>query len=140
MPREPLVRIVNAVRLIRLLRQYDPQVIRTAYSPQSAITHRIDVRRFAGLKRTALASHRSQIYGVGISFRRLARRPPMPSKAGNRSRSGQTAPRLAASLESATPGAASTWHWPSKARTCSGPYAAASRSTGSTSSPAAGGS
>lgn len=79
MPREPLVRIVNALRLIRLLRQYDPQVIRTAYSPQSAITHRIDVRRFAGLKRTALACHRSQIYGVGRTAQPLRLLAGLPS-------------------------------------------------------------
>ncbi|HKF19118.1 MAG TPA: PIG-L family deacetylase [Candidatus Dormibacteraeota bacterium] len=79
MPREPLVRIFNALRLIGLLRQYDPQAFRTAYSPQSAITHRIDVRRFAALKRAALACHRSQICGAGRAARPLRLLAGLPS-------------------------------------------------------------
>ena len=79
MPREQLVRIFNALRLIRILRRYDPQAFCTAYSPQSAITHRIDVRRFAGLKRKALACHRSQIYGGGRAARPLRLLAGLPS-------------------------------------------------------------
>ncbi|MFI6736590.1 PIG-L deacetylase family protein [Nonomuraea sp. NPDC050451] len=36
-----------------------------AYSPGKAITHRIDVRRYAGQKQRALAAHHSQISGDG---------------------------------------------------------------------------
>jgi LmbE family N-acetylglucosaminyl deacetylase len=79
MPRELLVRIVSALRLIRLLPNHDPQVIRTAYSQRAAITHRIDVRRFAGRKRAALACHRSQIYGTGRAARPLGLLAALPS-------------------------------------------------------------
>jgi LmbE family N-acetylglucosaminyl deacetylase len=79
MPRELLARIANAFQLLRLLRNYDHQAIRTAYSSRSAITHRIDVRRFAGLKRTALACHRSQVYGRGRAARPLRLLVGLPS-------------------------------------------------------------
>ncbi len=65
LPREPIARIANALRMIRLLRRYDTQAIRTAYSSRSTITHRIDVRKFADRKQAALACHRSQVYGTG---------------------------------------------------------------------------
>nr|WP_276043390.1 hypothetical protein [Mycobacterium palustre] len=51
---------------------------RTAYAPRAAITHRIDVRRFARQKRDAFAAHRSQI-GTGLNARLLGtllRLPP----------------------------------------------------------------
>ena len=64
-PREPLVRIFRVLRAVGLLRRYDPREISTAYSPRSAITHRIDVRAFAGAKRAALACHASQVRGKG---------------------------------------------------------------------------
>lgn len=64
-PREPLVRIFRVLRALGLLRRYDPEAIRMAYSPRAAITHRVDVRRFAGAKRAALACHVSQVRGRG---------------------------------------------------------------------------
>lgn len=64
-PREPLVRFFRLLRFFGLLRRYDPHAIRTAYSPRAAITHRVDVRRFAGAKRAALACHASQMRGKG---------------------------------------------------------------------------
>lgn len=79
MPREPIVRIAGTLRMLRLLRRYDSQAIRAAYSPRSTITHRIDVRKFADRKQAALACHRSQIYGTGRAaplLRLLAGLPP----------------------------------------------------------------
>ncbi|ONI81712.1 PIG-L domain-containing protein [Actinosynnema sp. ALI-1.44] len=78
LPREPVVRLFHALRVLRLVRRYDPQVIATSYSPRSAITHRIDVRRYATHKRAALAAHRSQTHGTGRAaplFRALAALP-----------------------------------------------------------------
>lgn len=69
MPREPTAHIVNALRLMRVVRTHEPPAIWTAYSPRSTITHRIDVRKFAHRKQAALACHRSQVYGAG--------RPPL---------------------------------------------------------------
>jgi hypothetical protein len=46
--------------------------------PQSAITHRVDVRRYAAQKRAALAAHRTPVYGRGRTarlFRALVRSP-----------------------------------------------------------------
>ncbi len=57
---------------------YDPQVVGTAYAPGAAITHRVDVRRFARQKRDAMAAHRSQL-GSGLGARvyaALLRLPP----------------------------------------------------------------
>lgn len=78
MPREPLVRLVAVLRLLRLLVRYDAGAVATAYSSRSEITHRIDVRGFARHKRAALAAHRSQVYGNGRAaavFRILVRLP-----------------------------------------------------------------
>ncbi|WST78629.1 PIG-L family deacetylase [Streptomyces sp. NBC_01136] len=78
LPREPVYRAFRLLRFLRLPIRYDPQVVRTGYSPRSAITHRVDVRRFAPQKRAALAAHRSQVYGKGRAapiFRVLVRLP-----------------------------------------------------------------
>lgn len=68
-PREPIVRLFNLLRLLRVPVCYDPRAIRSAYSPRSAITHRVDVRGFASQKRAALAAHRSQLSGEGRASR-----------------------------------------------------------------------
>src|SRR6266568_2714018 len=47
LPREPLLRVFNVARRLRLLVRYDPEVIRASYSARREITHRIDVRRYA---------------------------------------------------------------------------------------------
>jgi LmbE family N-acetylglucosaminyl deacetylase len=78
MPRELLTRVGDFARLLRLPAPYEAEVVRTAYSPRAAITHRINVRRFARHKRDALAAHRSQI-GSGSTARMfgvLLRLPP----------------------------------------------------------------
>ncbi|BDE13704.1 MULTISPECIES: PIG-L deacetylase family protein [Mycobacterium] len=78
MPREVLHRIGELCRALRLPPPYDPQVVGTAYAPGAAITHRVDVRRFARQKRDAMAAHRSQL-GSGLGARvyaALLRLPP----------------------------------------------------------------
>ncbi len=78
LPREPIVRLLNVLRFLRLPVRSDTAALRTAYSPRSAITHRVDVRGFAAQKRAALAAHRSQLNGVGRAsqlFRVLIRLP-----------------------------------------------------------------
>ena len=78
MPREPIARVFRVMRFLRLPLGYDQQAIAAAYSPRSAITHRIDVRGFSAHKRAALAAHRSQVSGSGraaLGFRALLRLP-----------------------------------------------------------------
>lgn len=79
MPRELLARVGTAARLLRLPEPYDRDVLRTAYAPGSAITHRINVFRFARQKRDAIAAHRSQIANDPVAARLFAvllRLPP----------------------------------------------------------------
>jgi LmbE family N-acetylglucosaminyl deacetylase len=65
MPRDAAERLLRLARLLRVPVRYDPADLRDAYSPGSAITHRIDVRRFARQKQAALGAHRSQVNGSG---------------------------------------------------------------------------
>ncbi|TQF08062.1 PIG-L family deacetylase [Kitasatospora acidiphila] len=65
LPREGVARLVRTIRLLRIPFRYDPEVLGNAFTPRSAITHRIDVRRYAGQKQRALAAHRSQVSGTG---------------------------------------------------------------------------
>jgi LmbE family N-acetylglucosaminyl deacetylase len=43
--------------------------LRSGFTPRSAITHRVDVRRFAAQKQAALAAHRTQVYSRGRAAR-----------------------------------------------------------------------
>jgi LmbE family N-acetylglucosaminyl deacetylase len=61
MPREVLMRGLRVAKRLRVPYFYDAAVVPTAYSPQASITHRIDVRPFAGKKKRAMAQHRSQL-------------------------------------------------------------------------------
>jgi hypothetical protein len=67
-------------RALRLVVRYSVSEARAGGSPRSAITHRVNVRRFAARKQAALAAHRSQVYGRGRSGRlfRLLVRMPVP--------------------------------------------------------------
>jgi LmbE family N-acetylglucosaminyl deacetylase len=65
MPRDVVARLVKLVRLLRIPFRFDADALRTAYSSRAAITHTIDVRRFAGQKQAALAAHRSEVSGTG---------------------------------------------------------------------------
>lgn len=79
MPRELLSRVGAAARLLRLPEPYGRDVVRTAYTPGSAITHRINVFAFAREKREAFAAHRSQLGNnrtAAVLFAVLLRLPP----------------------------------------------------------------
>ena len=68
-PRELLVVLSAPVLVLRLVLRHNMAEIRAGFSPRSAITHRVDVRRFAAQKRAALAAHKSQVYGRGRAAR-----------------------------------------------------------------------
>jgi LmbE family N-acetylglucosaminyl deacetylase len=70
-PRELVRALVAPVLALKLVTRYDPAEIRAAFTPRSAITHRVNVRRFAARKQAALAAHRSQVSGTGRSQRML---------------------------------------------------------------------
>lgn len=72
LPRELVTAALSPVRLLRLVVGYRPAEIRAAFTPQSAITHRVSVRRHARQKQSALAAHRSFLRSGGRSAR-LAR-------------------------------------------------------------------
>ncbi|MEU4802869.1 PIG-L family deacetylase [Actinosynnema sp. NPDC023587] len=79
MPRDVVVRLVRAVRALRIPFRFDADALQAAYSASSAITHRVDVRRFARQKQAALAAHRSEVTGGGRIaplLRVLVRLPP----------------------------------------------------------------
>jgi LmbE family N-acetylglucosaminyl deacetylase len=63
MPRD----LVSKVARLAALFGYDPKTLSTMYSPRSAITHSLDVRRFARQKQAALAAHVPQLSGKGRS-------------------------------------------------------------------------
>ncbi|XVQ12399.1 PIG-L deacetylase family protein [Spirillospora sp. CA-255316] len=68
MPRDAAERLLRLARFLRVPIRYDAADLRDAYSPRSAITHRIDVRRFARQKQAALAAHRSQVNSPAVRF------------------------------------------------------------------------
>jgi LmbE family N-acetylglucosaminyl deacetylase len=80
MPRDTVLRLVRLIRLLRIPFRFDDNAFDATYSPASAITHRLDVRRFARQKRAALAAHRSEVNGNGriASVMRVLVRLPVP--------------------------------------------------------------
>jgi len=77
-PRELIGRIGRLLLLLRLVVRHRFDEMRGYGMPQSAITHRVDVRRHAAQKRAALAAHRTPVSGTGRSarlFRALIRSP-----------------------------------------------------------------
>ena len=76
-PRELAAILFAPARLLGLVTRFDVPDPRNVGSPRSAITHRIDVRRFAAQKQGALAAYRSQVYGRrgGRLFRMLVALP-----------------------------------------------------------------
>lgn len=64
-PRELVARVLKLVDWLRLPVRHDAVTPSTAYSDRRAITHRVNVRKFAGQKQAALAAHRSQVNGTG---------------------------------------------------------------------------
>ena len=79
-PRETVALLFTPVRALGLVVRHDLAAMRAAFTPRSAITHRVDVRRFAAQKQAALAAHRTQVYGRGRAGRlfRLLVRLPVP--------------------------------------------------------------
>jgi len=90
-PRERAAQIAAPLRALRLVVRYDFKDTSSFGSPRSAITHRVDVRRFAAQKQAALAAHRSQLGDRGQAGRRAwaqaGRRGRGP--AGRRGRAGR---------------------------------------------------
>jgi LmbE family N-acetylglucosaminyl deacetylase len=77
-PRDLLLRGVRlATKVYRFPPEFDPTTFERAFSPKSAITHRIDVRRYADAKRASMAAHASQATG-GEGDRTLAAFVRMP--------------------------------------------------------------
>jgi LmbE family N-acetylglucosaminyl deacetylase len=72
LPRELITSVFGPMRLLGLVARDDPNNIPAGFTPRSAITHRVNVRRFASQKRAALAEHRSFVRGSGRASR-LAR-------------------------------------------------------------------
>ncbi|GAA4983283.1 PIG-L family deacetylase [Actinopolymorpha pittospori] len=80
MPRDTVQRLVRLIRLLRIPFRFDDNAFDATYSPASAITHRLNVRRFARQKRAALAAHLSEVNGNGriASVTRVLVRLPVP--------------------------------------------------------------
>jgi LmbE family N-acetylglucosaminyl deacetylase len=77
-PRELVGRVARLLLLFRLVTRHRLEEMRGYGMPQSAITHRVDVRRYAAQKRVALAAHRTIVSGGGRTarlFRALTRAP-----------------------------------------------------------------
>jgi LmbE family N-acetylglucosaminyl deacetylase len=63
-PRDLLLKGVRlATKVYRFPPEFDPTSFERAFSPRLAITHRIDVRRFADAKRASMRAHASQAAG-----------------------------------------------------------------------------
>jgi LmbE family N-acetylglucosaminyl deacetylase len=79
-PRELFARLARPLLLLRLLTGYRAGDMRGYGLPRSAITHRVDVRRYAAKKRAALAAHRGQVSGPGRGARltRILLKAPLP--------------------------------------------------------------
>ncbi|MBO0806003.1 MAG: PIG-L family deacetylase [Nocardiopsaceae bacterium] len=78
-PRELAITGSGVLRALRLARYTDGEA-QVAGTPRSAVTHRVDVRRYAAVKQAALAAHRTPLHGPGRSSRlfRLAASLPAP--------------------------------------------------------------
>jgi LmbE family N-acetylglucosaminyl deacetylase len=79
-PRELVARVAGPLLLLHLVTRYRLDEARGYGMPRSAITHRVDVRRYAAQKRAALAEHRTQVFGRGRGARMLRAllRCPLP--------------------------------------------------------------
>uniref|UniRef100_UPI0025D12FEA PIG-L deacetylase family protein n=1 Tax=Lapillicoccus sp. TaxID=1909287 RepID=UPI0025D12FEA len=72
-PRDALLRGIRlAGKVYRFPPEFDPTSFERAYSPRSAITHRIGVRRYAAQKRASMRAHASQAAVDGGADRTLA--------------------------------------------------------------------
>lgn len=72
-PRDLLVRAVRvATRVYQFPPAFEPTSFERAYSPSTAITHQIAVRRYAAQKRASMRAHASQASADGGADRTLA--------------------------------------------------------------------
>jgi LmbE family N-acetylglucosaminyl deacetylase len=77
-PRELVARFARLLLLLRLVTRHRLGQMRGYGMPKSAITHRVDVRRYAAQKQAALAAHQTGVLGRGRTarlFRALIRSP-----------------------------------------------------------------
>jgi LmbE family N-acetylglucosaminyl deacetylase len=79
-PRELVARFARLLLLLRLVTRHRLDEMRRYGMPESAITHRVDVRRYSVQKRAALAAHRTAVFsrGRGARFFRALIRSPLP--------------------------------------------------------------
>lgn len=82
-PREPLLRALRVLGLLRLLPHgFSPDEWAQAFTPRARITHRVDVRPVLPAKRAAMRAHVSQTTssgpGGGTRNLALALRAPLP--------------------------------------------------------------
>jgi LmbE family N-acetylglucosaminyl deacetylase len=68
-PRELVARFARVLILLRLVTRHRLDEMRGYGMPRSAITHRVDVRRYAAQKRAALRAHRTPLSGRGRGAR-----------------------------------------------------------------------
>ncbi len=79
-PRELVARCARLLLLLRLVTRHRLDEMRGYGMPRSAITHQVDVRRYAVQKRAALAAHRTAVFSRGRMARlfRVLIRSPLP--------------------------------------------------------------
>jgi hypothetical protein len=78
-PRELVARFARLLLLLRLVTRHRLAEMRGYGMPRSAITHQVDVRRYAAQKRAALAAHRTPMFrGRGARLFRALIRSPLP--------------------------------------------------------------
>jgi hypothetical protein len=78
MPRELIARFARLLIAFRLVTRHRLDEMRGYGTPQSAITHRVNVRRYAAQKRAALTVHRTPLSGRGRAaglYRALTKSP-----------------------------------------------------------------
>lgn len=84
LPREPIAKTVQIAGRMHLTpRDFDPHSFDSAWTPSSEITHRIDVRKYWPIKRTALRAHGSQ-HQADAQIRTLAVLTRLPGVIGTR--------------------------------------------------------
>ena len=72
-PRDLLLRGIRlAAKVYRFPPEFEPSSFERAYSASAAVTHRIDVRRYASQKRASMRAHASQSSADGGADRTLA--------------------------------------------------------------------
>ncbi|MFI6323229.1 PIG-L deacetylase family protein [Nonomuraea sp. NPDC050556] len=79
-PLTALTRLATLAKFLRIPLRYDLDALRAANPPDSVITHRVDIRRYARQKQAALAAHHSTVMGTGriAPAMRLLVRLPVP--------------------------------------------------------------